>query len=252
MFGSCLGLLAGELVLRASGAQPPVRVNASIWSGLAMALDWYDRAVGVGVSPSNAVLDVDYAPRRRRLSTLLRVLLVVPTEPERQRRKASTVPFRTGARRAGAVAAVLVASLAVPGAMAGILRGVYAGNARWGHYQMDISLQTLRGGRSVNWNVDVSGPCSRPGIGMGRSVGNYAGSGLGPLRLRAGRFAITRRGSIPGHPDIYSYALVGHAIAGGYAGTFRYGETSNYTDPSTVCDSPLMHWRARPSKRPFP
>ncbi len=163
------------------------------------------------------------------------------------------IPPRLRLVRTGqAIAALVVAFWGVSVAAAGVARGVYTGVAHRGGHQMDIALQVLAGARSTKWRINVIGSCSQPGIVLGVSLGTGTQPGVRPLRIRSGRFIVSHRGTIPNHPDTYRYALVGHAVRGGFAGTFRYVEVSSYTNPATVCDSSLLHWRVHPSSQPFP
>jgi hypothetical protein len=163
------------------------------------------------------------------------------------------IPPRLRPAHAGqAIAALVVALCGVSVAAAGVAKGVYTGVAHRGGHQMDIALQVVAGARSTNWRINVTGSCSQPGVVLGVGLGTGTQPGVRPLRIRSGRFSVSHRGTMANHPDTYRYALVWHAARGGFAGTFRYVEVSNYTNPATVCDSSLLHWLAHPSSHPFP
>jgi hypothetical protein len=163
--------------------------------------------------------------------------------------------FSALGRRAAWAGIVVVVAVALDGiaAAAGISRGSYTGVAGRGDRHMDVALQLLPGAHSTKWRVDVYAPCSEPNIDLGVSVGTGTSPGVRPLRVRAGRFAISRHYTVATHPDTYRYTLSGHAANGGFSGTFHLTEVSNYTIPATVCDSKLLHWHAHPtSAQAFP
>jgi hypothetical protein len=140
---------------------------------------------------------------------------------------------------------VITLAFAVPAAY-GASR-VYAGGSRPANSQMDIALQLLRDGRA-NWRVDVTGPCSQPGYRLGRTVGTDSGDGDRRLRIHDGRFRISRHASVTWDDLAYEYLLTGHRVRGGFAGTFHYSET----EYGIACHSAWLHWRAKPSRLPFP
>jgi hypothetical protein len=115
---------------------------------------------------------------------------------------------------------------------------------------MDITIQVLRGSRRAKWRVDVFGPCTEH-LRLGRTVGTDAGNiPQDPrLHLRGGRFVLNWHGYASLHPLWYSYTLVGHAVPGGFAGTFHYRESDHH---GYRCDSRLLHWSARRTQRSFP
>lgn len=112
---------------------------------------------------------------------------------------------------------------------------------------MDITIQVLTGGRSANWRVDVFGPCTE-NEQLGRTVGTDAGNTPPDrrIRIRAGRFTLTKHATSPLSGLTYSYRLIGHAVHGGFAGTFHYQETDHH---GYSCDVPLLHWSARAHHR---
>ena len=152
--------------------------------------------------------------------------------------------------------AVSAASAGVAAAMA---PGVYTGKTPYRHGRsMDIWLQLLPGGRAAKWRVDVDGPCSRRPYAFGWSIGIGTGPGYHLLRVTAGHFAISKHGVIPKQDprilgqDAYHYSLTGHAVRGGFAGTFHWHDRSTITQPPTTCDSRVLHWHAKKIQGSFP
>ena len=128
---------------------------------------------------------------------------------------------------------------------------VYAGGSRKANRYMDIELQVLPGGHRANWRIDVYGPCTE-NLHLGRTVGTDAGNTPQDpqLRINRGRFALNWHAHSSLSNLTYSYQLAGHAVAGGYVGTFHYHES----EPGTAyrCDSHLLHWSAHPRAGGFP
>jgi hypothetical protein len=145
----------------------------------------------------------------------------------------------------------LLGTLSVTAAVAmAVTPGVYKGGSRTpANRYMDIQLQVLRGSRRANWRIDVSGPCTE-NERLGRTVGTDAGSSPPDPRLKIsnGRFLLRKHAIDTLDGLHYGYTLAGHAVAGGFAGTFRYTESQGAYN----CDSLLLHWRARRSDTTFP
>jgi hypothetical protein len=114
-------------------------------------------------------------------------------------------------------------SVATAGALATAGGRVYAGGSRKANRFMDIDLQVLAGDRRANWRIDVYGPCTG-NLRLGRTVGTDAGNTPSDPRLRisARRFTLKWHAHSSLSNLTYSYQLAGHAVAGGYAGTFHY------------------------------
>jgi hypothetical protein len=114
---------------------------------------------------------------------------------------------------------------------------------------MDIAIQVLSAGRRGNWRIDVYGPCTE-NERLGRTVGTDAGSTPPDpqLRIKAGRFTLQRQATNPNAGLSYSYVLAGHAVHGGFTGTFQYTEHEG----SYRCDSTLLRWRAHRTTATFP
>jgi hypothetical protein len=127
---------------------------------------------------------------------------------------------------------------------------VYAGRSRKANRYMDIELQVLPGGRRANWRIDVFGPCTE-NLRLGRTVGTDAGNTPQDPRLHIsrGRFALNWHAHSSLSNLTYSYQLAGHAVAGGYAGTFHYHESEG---SAYRCDSHLLHWSAHRRSGGFP
>ncbi|MBV9605150.1 MAG: hypothetical protein JO027_08585 [Solirubrobacterales bacterium] len=142
------------------------------------------------------------------------------------------------------------AAIAAAGAAAAVAPGVYAGRSPRAVRHMDIELQVLPGDRRANWRVDVFGPCTEH-LTMGRTVGTDAGNTPQDprLRLSGGRFTLNWHAYASLHPLWYSYTLTGHAVAGGFTGTFHYRESDHH---GYLCDSHLLHWSARRTSGSFP
>lgn len=144
-------------------------------------------------------------------------------------------------------ALVVAAFLSVP-ATGALARGIYAGAvgspAKNG---MKVTLQLLHGGRSAKWQIEVFGRCNEPDIGFGWTLGTGI-AGVRTLRIRAGRFSITKHGLMGGYDHPYRYEFSGHEVHGGFVGTFHWFDQVE----SVRCNSKLFQWRARPSSRPFP
>jgi hypothetical protein len=79
-------------------------------------------------------------------------------------------------------------------------------------------------------------------------VGTDSGDGDRRLRIRDGRFRLSRHASISWDDLTYEYLLTGHRTRGGFAGTFHYSET----EYGIACHSAWLHWHAKPSRLPFP
>jgi hypothetical protein len=155
-------------------------------------------------------------------------------------------------RRARRAIAVTVIGLLVGTAGAAAAGGpVYAGGSPKADRYMDIEIQVLAGGRRANWRIDVYGPCTEH-ESLGRTVGTDAG-GTPPdpqLRISGGRFALSRHGhNLLNTNFTWSYQLAGHAVPGGFAGTFHYHESQ---PPAYRCDSHVLHWHAHRRPGGFP
>jgi hypothetical protein len=153
-------------------------------------------------------------------------------------------------RRATAIILATVV-LTLVGASAALgAAGVYAGDSPKATRHMDITIQVLSGGRRANWRIDVFGPCTEDDQ-LSRTVGTDAGNTPPdrPLRLRDGRFALSKHATSPVSGLTYTYRLTGHAVRGGFVGTFHYHETDHR---GYSCDVPLLHWSARHTTGPFP
>jgi hypothetical protein len=97
----------------------------------------------------------------------------------------------------------------------------------------------------------VFGPCTENDR-LGRTVGTDAGN-TPPnpqLKVHAGRFSLHQHATSSISGISYSYTLVGHAVGHGFAGTFRYYETS-VRDKRYRCTVPLLHWKAHRSSQSF-
>ena len=141
-----------------------------------------------------------------------------------------------------ALSGVVVARAASP---------VYSGGSPKGVRHMDIMLGLVDGGRKADWRVDVFGPCTE-NDSLGRTVGTDAGNTPPnpPLVLHAERFVLRQHATSSISGLSYRYELTGHAVRGGFAGTFRYYEKS-VRDPRYHCNVPLLHWRARRTAESF-
>jgi hypothetical protein len=137
---------------------------------------------------------------------------------------------------------VSAVALATPAA------GVYDGRSPHGDRQLDIALQVLRGGGSANWRIDVQGPCSDGSTTLSRTVATDVQPPEPKLRIRSGRFALSRSVTIETNGLRFHFALAGREVKGGFAGTFHYVET----EYGITCDSTLLHWAARKTSRSFP
>jgi hypothetical protein len=128
---------------------------------------------------------------------------------------------------------------------------VYAGGSRKASRYMDIELQVVHSGRRANWRIDVFAPCTED-LHLGRTVGTDAGNTPQDPRLGIsdGHFALNWHAHSTISNLTYSYQLAGHAVAGGYVGTFHYHES----EPGTGyrCDSHLLHWSAHRRAGGFP
>jgi hypothetical protein len=127
---------------------------------------------------------------------------------------------------------------------------VYAGGSRKANRYMDIELHVVTGGHRANWRIDVYGPCTEYEH-LGRTVGTDAGNTPQDpqLRISRGRFALNWHAHSSLSNLTYSYQLAGHAVAGGYVGTFHYHESEG---PAYRCDSHLLHWSAHRRPGGFP
>lgn len=127
---------------------------------------------------------------------------------------------------------------------------VYAGGSPKATRYMDITIQVLSSGRSANWRIDVFGPCTEDDQ-LSRTVGTDAGNTPPDrrLRLRGGRFTLSKHATSPLSGLTYSYRLTGRAVHGGFVGTFHYYETDHR---GYHCDVPLLHWSARHTAGTFP
>ncbi|HTT27906.1 MAG TPA: hypothetical protein VMG37_05820 [Solirubrobacteraceae bacterium] len=156
-----------------------------------------------------------------------------------------------GASRLGRAVAVSVLVLLIATAGASAAGGpVYAGGSPKANRYMDIEIQVLAGGRRANWRIDVYGPCTE-NERLGRTVGTDAGNTPSDPRLRinSGRFTLEWHAHSSLSNLTYSYQLAGHAVAGGFAGTFHYHESEG---AAYHCDSHLLHWRAHRRPGGFP
>jgi hypothetical protein len=127
---------------------------------------------------------------------------------------------------------------------------VYAGASRRANRHMDITIQVLAGEKRANWRVDVFGPCTEH-LRLGRTVGTDAGNTPQDpqLRLTGGHFTLNWHAYASLHPLWYSYSLTGHAVRGGFVGTFRYRESDHH---GYRCDSGQLDWRAHRTGGSFP
>jgi len=143
--------------------------------------------------------------------------------------------------------ALVVAILSLAATADAVARSVYAGevgsNATTG---MTIMLQLVRGGRSAKWDLSVDGPCNEPDIRFGYGIESGQG-GTPLLDIRDGRFSITKHGRMGHSAHIYAYRLTGHAVPGGFVGTFHWFDQLE----SIRCNSKLFHWHASPTRKPF-
>ncbi len=128
--------------------------------------------------------------------------------------------------------------------------GVFAGGSPKATRHMDIAIQVLANGRRANWRIDVFGPCTEDDQ-LSRTVGTDAGNTPPdrPLRIRDGRFSLSKNATSPYSGLTYRYRLTGHAVRGGFVGTFHYYETDHR---GYHCDVPLLHWSARHTTTTFP
>ncbi len=149
-------------------------------------------------------------------------------------------------------AATLVAALSAVSVSALAAGGpVYAGGSPKATRHMDIEIQVAPGGRRANWRIDVFGPCTE-NEQLGRTVGTDAGNTPPDpqLRISDGRFVLKHHAHSSLSNLTYSYQLSGHAVPGGFAGTFHYHESESGT--AYRCDSHLLHWRAHRRAGGFP
>ena len=126
--------------------------------------------------------------------------------------------------------------------------GVYQGHSPHADRQMDIAIQVLRGRRSANWRIDVQGPCNDGSTRLGRTIATDVQPPEPKLRIRRGRFALSRSVTIETNDMHFHFTLSGHVVKGGFAGTFHYVET----EYGVTCDSTALHWTARRTALPFP
>lgn len=151
-------------------------------------------------------------------------------------------------RRIAAVGSVIVAGVIAGAASSAVARsgsGVYVGSSRPGPRFMKIALDVSRTGAAARWDVIVQAPCWSDVM-----ISNELGTDQGPfhpLRIHAGAFRQSAHRSPGG--ETFSYSLAGHAVPGGFAGTF----VLHVLDASAGrwCSTTTLHWRARRSSRPF-
>jgi hypothetical protein len=153
-------------------------------------------------------------------------------------------------RRATAIVATALMVTALSATVAFGAGGVYAGGSPKAMRYMDITIQVLAGGHSANWRVDVFGPCTEDDH-LGRTVGTDAGNTPPDRRLRItdGHFTLHKLATSPYSGLTYTYRLTGHAVRGGFVGTFHYYETDHR---GYSCNVPLLHWSARHTTGTFP
>ena len=145
--------------------------------------------------------------------------------------------------------AALLGALIAPSAAMAVSRGVYKGGSKKAARHMDISLKVLRGARKANWRIDVYGPCNE-GDTLSRSVGPDVGNDPPDpyLHLKDGAFSLRWHNTSPYSGLHYSYVLIGHAVSGGFVGTFHYWEHEG----AYRCNSHELHWRAHRTDTTFP
>jgi hypothetical protein len=154
---------------------------------------------------------------------------------------------RRGTRTVVALATI-GAALLVTGVAVAVAPGIYAGGTPKAKRYMDIAIQVLRGDRRANWRIDVFGPCMHSDDQLDRTVGTDSGGGDKQLRITSGRFTLSRHAYVKLDGLRYQYLLTGHAVGGGYAGTFRYREA----EFGVRCDSTTLHWKAKRTRTTFP
>jgi hypothetical protein len=104
---------------------------------------------------------------------------------------------------------------------------------------MDITIQVLGGGHGARWRIDVFGPCTEHER-LRRTVGTDAGNTPPDrrLRVRRGRFTLSKHATSSISGLTYTYRLSGHSTRHGFAGTFRYFETDHRGTAVTCrCDT---------------
>ena len=116
---------------------------------------------------------------------------------------------------------------------------------------MSIDLKVLPGGTRARWTIGVSAPCSQPSDGMGVGFGTEDQPPDPLLRIRNGRFSLSRHG-VTSIGTYWSYTLLGHTTRSGFAGTLHYIQRWRGGPPTVRCDSHVLHWTATRSKFQFP
>lgn len=137
----------------------------------------------------------------------------------------------------------LLATAAAP-AIASGPAGVYAGSSPPAARSMKIALDVLRGGSRAKWDVGVAAPCWTD-VGISNELGTDQAP-YRPLRIHNGRFRQSQHFAF-GNPS--NYTLAGHAVPGGFVGTFVFRVFVSYAN--RWCTTTVLHWKARHSSKPF-